>query len=56
MAVTGIGLMSALGMGMYATLEALDQEYVDYLPQADLKTVQANYAGWQAAVTNSRSA
>jgi len=43
----------ALGMGVYGSLEDLDQtrhEFVDYSPSMSPEVVERNYSGWQAAV------
>lgn len=49
----GAVFSGALGMGVYQGIEALEaigQEYIDYAPHADPASMQAQYAGWQAAV------
>ncbi len=49
----GAVFMGALGMGVYHSLdalEALEQGYKEYSPRSNTVVMQANYAGWQAAV------
>lgn len=49
----GAVLSGALGMGVYDSLEGLEQlphTFVDYVPLIDAQQADACYAGWQAAV------
>lgn len=49
----GAAMASALGMGVYGSLEDLDQmrhQFVDYSPSMAPEVVERNYSGWQAAV------
>ncbi|MBI1281533.1 MAG: glycerol kinase GlpK [Anaerolineaceae bacterium] len=49
----GAVFAGALGMDIYRAieeLESLELAYIDYTPHSDLASIQALYAGWQAAV------
>jgi glycerol kinase len=49
----GAVFSAALGMGLYASLEALEQiplAFTDYTPQMDAAQAEQFYTGWKAAV------